>query len=188
MQQRLILLAISFALLLLGPAFASPKLENGRKERTYFTNRVVVTTKGSSQGEQSTAPGGILHIKNAVSTGYVETNPDSPISGSILTLLSGSANLNTMQGLFSGRFELINEMGTFDGFIVGSVSVANVYGRIIGFGTGNFEGCMIKGSFEGIAENYVVDLTLYGILIFKSYPIYFDPPSEIVGEQNVSSC
>ncbi len=188
MQKRFIPIIVFFALLLTGPAFATRKLEAKKTEQIPFTNRVVIVAGGSSQGQQLLTKGGILHVRDAISTGYIETNSDSPISGSVSTALSGSVNLNKMLGSFMGKWILTNENGTFEGSIIGSVKVAKVSGRFVGFGTGNFQGIKMKGSFQGMVDDYIVDITLQGILISKSYYIYLRSPSQLTGEHYVPSC
>lgn len=110
---------------------------------------------------------GILYVKDAISTGYIEADPNSPISGAVWTSLSGSVDLNTMLGSFNGKWTITNERGTFEGSIVGTVAVATVSGKFVGQGTDEFEGQKIKGSFEGTVNNYIVDLILQGILTSK---------------------
>ncbi len=167
MQKKGVLTTILFALLLIGSAIAAPKDKPPRAEKTTFTSRIILGAGVASQGEQMITETGILYVKDAISTGYIEADPDSPISGSIWTVLSGSIDLNTMLGSFNGKWIITNEEGTFEGSVVGIVEVAIVSGKFVGHGTGDFEGQKIRGSFEGTVNNYIVDLTLQGILTSK---------------------
>lgn len=159
MQKKAISIVLLLALLLIGPVMAAPK-------KTTFTNRVIISAGGSSQGEQMITAG-ILYVKNAVSIGYIEADSNSPISGSVWTRLSGSVDLNTMLGSFNGKWSVTNERGTFNGSVVGIITVATVSGKFVGQGIGGFDGQKIQGSFEGTVNNYVVTLILQGILTSK---------------------
>lgn len=162
-----IVVVLAVALLLIGPVIAAPKEKNTKAEKTTFTNRIILAGGGISPGEQTTTGTGILYVKDAISVGYIEPDPNSPISGSVWTSLSGSVDLNTMLGSFNGKWIVTNERGTFEGSVVGTVAVATVSGQFVGHGTGGFEGQKIKGSFEGTVNNYIVDLILHGILTSK---------------------
>ncbi len=161
------LTTILFTLLLIGSAIAVPKENPPKQEKTPFTSRIILAAGVTSQGEQTITETGILYVIDAISTGYIETDPDSPISGSIWTILSGSLDLSTMLGSFNGKWIITNEWGTFEGSVVGIVEIAAVSGRFVGHGTENFERQKIMGSFEGTVNNYIVDLTLQGILTSK---------------------
>ncbi len=171
-------------LLLAGPALAIPKSEGHKLRETLFTSEVLINIGSSSQGEQMTTGLRILHVKEAVLAGYIETGLGPPISGSVSTILSGLMDLVTMSGSFNGRWNLVNDVGMFEGSVFGIIEVANVSGRFVGSGSGDFGDCRIRGSFEGTVNNYVVDLTLRGMLTFRSSSNYFQIPteSEIVGK------
>jgi len=169
-QKKTILLVALFALFVLRPiepVIAAPKPDNPKVERTAFTNKCVLEAGSFSAGEQLITETGILYVKDAISTGYVEANSDSPISGAVWSRLSGEIDLNTMLGSFNGKWTITTDRGTFEGSVVGVVAVAHVSGRFIGHGTNDLQGQKIKCSFEGTVDNYIVDLTLQGELTSK---------------------
>ena len=120
------------------------------------------------EGEQMITDTGILYVKDAISEGYIEDNINSPISGIVWANLSGSIDMNTMLGSFNGKWSIINDGGTFEGSVVGIVTVAYVSGRFIGKGTRDFSCQKIKCTFQGTINNYIIDLTITGELSLKS--------------------
>lgn len=166
MQKKMIAILVLLSLLVIEPVIASQKVKDP-KTKIAFTNRIVLIAGSSTPGEQVITETGILYVKDAISTGYIEADVDSPISGSVWTNLSGSVDLNTMRGSFSGEWTITTDKGIFEGFVAGDVAVTAVSGRFAGKGIGDLEGQEIKGSFEGTVNNYVIDLTLDGKFAYK---------------------
>jgi hypothetical protein len=168
--EKKILLLVLLTLLVLfptEPVIAAQKLDNQKVVRTPFTNQCVLGAGNSYAGEQVISETNILTVQDAISTGYIEANLNSPISGTIWARLSGTLDLNTMLGSFNGKWIITTDSGTFEGSVVGVIDVASVSGRFVGQGTNELQGQKIKGSFEGIVNNYIVALTLRGEVTCK---------------------
>lgn len=165
-QKKTILFAFLVLLVLLptesGTAARRPDKPQG--EKTAFTNDCVLRAVSPNAGEQALAENNILYVKDGILGGSIVVNEDSPLSGDVWAKLSGSLDTNTLFGSFDGKWTITNENGTFEGSVVGVISIAQISGRFVGHGTQDLQGQKIKGTFEGTVTNYVVDMTLHGEL------------------------
>ena len=170
-QKRKILLVIFLALIALftisfGTVLAAPKPNKSKVQRTPFVIEWIFDLRNAYTGEQVITETDILRVKDAIITGTVEAK-SSPISGAFSTLLSGTWDLNTLTGVFNGKWTITMDNGTFEGSIVGNVAVIYISGKIVGQGTDDLKGQKIRGSLEGTVNNYIVALTLQGEITYK---------------------
>ena len=143
------------------------KPDNPQQEITIFTESATLGAGNIYLGNQEISNNGILYVQDAISTGSIPSG-DSPISGfEIQTSLSGTIDLNTFLGSYTGNWIITSESGSFEGTIVGNVAVATISGKFVSHGTGDFEGQKIKGTFEGSVNNFKIELTLQVTLTTK---------------------
>lgn len=165
MQKKTILLFAFLIVLVLSPiesGITSRKPDKPQGDKTPFTNDCILGVVEPNAGEQVLTENNILYVKDGILAGSIVVNDDSPLAGEVWARLSGSMDTNTLVGSFDGKWTITNENGTFEGSVVGTVSVANIFGRFMGRGTQDLQGQKIKGIFEGTVNNYMVDLTLSG--------------------------
>jgi hypothetical protein len=147
----------------------TPKIPNSpKKEIISFTESATLGAGNIYLGNQQISDTGILYIQNAISIGKINTG-DSPISGfEIQTSLSGTLNLNTYLGDYHGQWISTGESGAYEGTINGKVSVSSISGKFIGIGIGEFENQKIKGTFEGLVNNFQVEITIKATITSKT--------------------
>ena len=171
MRKPILLMTIPLILaaILLTPVSALPK------SNTQFAEHVSMTAGSISQGSQ-TVQGNILYVENGISTGTVTQISGLDLSGTLWTKLSGYYDMTTGLGRFNGKWIITIASGdTFEGNVAGVISTIDpnnfhIEGSYVGFGTGNFKGDKIKGSFSGnaIAGVLSVELDMTGSLNDKS--------------------
>jgi hypothetical protein len=167
MRTTSVLLFTVLLVLVLSPidsGITARRPEKPRDDRTPFTNDCQLGVVDPTAGEQVLADNDILYVKDAHLAGTIVLNDDSPLSGEVEARVSGSWNTTTLFGSFDGKWTITTVNGTFEGSIVGTISVATISGRFVGRGTDALQGQKIKGTFVGIVNNYVADLTLSGDL------------------------
>ena len=131
-----------------------------RMETVTFEELATLSAGDVYLGDQEIDDAGILHVKDAISTGKISSQ-GSPISGfEIKTRLSGALDLNTYLGSYHGKWIITGQGGTFEGTINGKVAVTVISGNFVGQGTGDFEGQKMKGTFEGSVNNFQIEITM----------------------------
>ena len=177
MTKKTIAIVFLFLLLIVPSVLAIPKNKESKPtkpskptnnpiETITFTESAILGAGNIYLGNQQIIAN-TLYIQDAISTGTINTG-DTPISGfQIQTSLSGILDLNTYLGSYNGQWLITSERGTFEGTITGKVSVASIYGKIIGHGTGELEGQKIRGVFEGEVNNYQVEISIQATLTYK---------------------
>ena len=175
MPKKAIIITFLFLLLLVPSAIAIPRTAKPKPpkpphnpiETTTFTESATLGAGNIYLGNQQIIDT-TLYIQDAISTGIINSG-DTPISGfEIQTSLSGTLDLNTYLGSYNGQWIITSQNGTFVGTITGKVSVASIYGKIVGQGTDEFEGQKIKGVFEGLVNNYQVEITIQATITSKT--------------------
>lgn len=167
MQKKTVIFFIFLIFLVVSPTksgLTAQRPEKPHGEKTPFTNDCNLGVVAPNVREQVLMENNIVYVNDGIVAGSIVVNDDSPLSGEVWARLSGSMDTNTLLGSFDGKWTIINENGTFEGSIVGTVSVASISGRFVGRGTHDLEGQKIKGTFEGTVNNYMADLTLNGEL------------------------
>jgi len=145
-----------------------PKIPKSPKIEIITFNQTASLGAGNIfLGNQEITETGVLQIQDAVSQGKINGG-DTPISGfDIVTSLSGTLDLKTYFGSYTGLWTITGKGGTFEGEINGKVSVATIYGKFTGYGTSDYDGEKIKGTFEGSIDNYQIEITIYATMISK---------------------
>jgi hypothetical protein len=120
-------------LLLIAPAMATPKTKSP------FTSKVNLFAGNISMGQQQITQDGIMYVDREISTGTISSVSEPAISGLLLTKLGGVGDQNAGQGSFHGKFRISNDVGTFEGSVVGviittSQLTARISGSFVGFG------------------------------------------------------
>jgi hypothetical protein len=145
-----------------------PKIPNNPKIETIILTDSATLTAGNIYFGNQIIDNEILYVQDAISTGIINSG-DSPISGfEIQTSLSGTLDLNTYRGSYDGQWIITSQSGTFEGTITGKVAVATISGKLVGQGTGYFEGQKIKGTFEGSVSNFQVEITIQATITSKT--------------------
>ncbi len=162
MPKKTVTIMVLLLVLLIPSALATPKPKDPKPpkiETTTFTESATLDAGNIYLGNQEIT-GNILYVRDAISTGTINSG-DSPISGfSIETRLSGTLDLDTYLGSYNGRWAIKSQSGTFEGTVTGSVAIATISGRFVGQGTGDLEGQKIKGTFEGSVNNFKVVMAI----------------------------
>ena len=162
MPKKAAIITVLLLLLLVPIAIATPKPKDPKPPKIdpiTFTESATLGAGNIYLGNQEIIDN-ILYVRDAVSTGTINSG-DSPISGfGIETSLSGTLDLNMYLGSYNGKWTITSQSGTFEGTITGKVAVATISGKFVGQGTYGFEGKKIKGTFKGSIDNYQVVMTI----------------------------
>lgn len=135
-----------------------------------FTGSVSFGFGNVSPGEEWITNDGVYHVKGAVSQGEAEVHSAlGTMIGTMIIVHDLALDLNTGLGDCHGKAVIaVPGVGTFEGSEHGSHMITDrhyISGGIVARGTGEFDGLMMKGAYEGEIIQQVVEAEMEGTLL-----------------------
>jgi len=168
----------------LSPLENDPEIQENRKlakkslkpgmKKIPFVAKEIITRMDA--GARFWVMGDILHMRKQKWYGSLHSEEGPEISGSITDVMNYNINLKTGRGTGNGKFTLIGTNGKFHGTMTFKIKVkvmknpadhlfelvSSVYvtsGKIVGHGSGEYEGMLVKAETaqEGPDEPYKLE-------------------------------
>jgi hypothetical protein len=138
---------LTLAIVLLAISVITPGFAYAAALRTQVTGTYSMT--GTALGDQYFLNSGILRIVGAEASGTISSS-DSRLTGTLEIVLNQVFNLNNGEGVGFGSFKVSNAAGTFEGrFTAKDTSYVLFEGKVEGYGTGAYEGLLVKLDMSG---------------------------------------